>query len=558
MMAAGRARLRTTLLDLRRVNRLVWVAARDWTGPALRWLFRRPLDASSTGVRLRQFCEEMGITYIKLGQFLAARYDLLPLEVCQELTRLFESVEPMTASDVRAQIERELGRPIGEVFAWIDDVPLGSASVAQVHRARTREGEEVALKVQRPGVREVFEADMRNLSRLAETFDRLAVLPSFSLREVVGEFAAYTRREMNFVLEGATAERVRREAAGLLTVPRVYPGLTTTRLLTMEYAPGISVAKVVELVEAGRQDELSAALPGVDLREVMERLAAGMLHQLFGVGFFQADPHPGNVLIQRDGTVVLVDFGIFGELDAARRDLLARYVENLTLGNIDEAYRLYTRLLTFSPDSDVEGFRREAQAVMTGFHEANRRTTAPPAERHLGRFGDALLVLLHRYRIRLDVDTLLFWRALYVMGATSLRVAPTFDLQGALERFFASIRPGPAERALELVGDRQRAVALLELGLLLPGRLRRALSAVERSGSQQGYRVQAGASPAGRRAGSRPARRLALLAVATSLGILGLGGPWAGAAAGVAWIGAGILSLLVLRGLLVEGRRSWT
>src|SRR3954454_4853220 len=178
--------MRVILLRIWRVQLLNAMAARYLAGPLLRRLVGRPLPPEQVGVRLRRLFESMGVMYMKLGQYLAARFDLLPREVCNELGRLFDDVAPMRRKPLRRQVERQLGRPLGDAFADFDAEPIGYASVAQVHRARTRDGDDVAIKVRRTGVEHVFEADIATLlviARLADALIRLA-LP---VADVVGE-----------------------------------------------------------------------------------------------------------------------------------------------------------------------------------------------------------------------------------------------------------------------------------------------------------------------------------------------------------------------------------
>jgi len=464
------------LTDLRRGVLFVIAAVRHGTPVLIRWATRRPQDPAAAGASLRTFVESLGVTYIKLGQFLASRFDLVPMEVCRELSRLFEAVPPMPFRDVQAQIERELGGPLHRFFRVVDETCLGSASVAQVHRAETTDGDIVAVKVQRPGVGDALEADLRNMRRLAWLADRLGLGRSLSLTQFTDEFAAYTRREIDQTLEGRTAERLRRSNVPGIYVPRIRHDLTTVRLLTMEYIDGVSCSQINELLEQDRPDLVAELLPGVDLDVAIRNLAQATLHQLFVVGFFHADPHPGNILIRRDGVVCLVDFGIFGWLDADRRELLSRYLENITVGNVDQGYRDYAQLLTFSPHTDIAAFKREAKAVLRGFHAAaNAPATVSLRDRHLGKFSDAILGLLYAHRVSLDVNTLLYWRTLMVLDATTLRLR-TVDLQDVTREFFRAVRPGAVERVSAVVSPERLAIAL-ELGRRLPEHSRRLAAA---------------------------------------------------------------------------------
>lgn len=451
---------RPRLPRLRDAGRMLLVAAkafRHLSWPLLRWLARLPEDPRALGVRLRTLFEDLGVMYIKLGQFMASRFDLLPREVCDELSLLFERAPPFTFDQVRTRLEAELGMPVERVFAAIDPAPVGSASVAQVHRGLTLDGRDVAIKVQRPGVREVFDADVRNLARMAHLVDWLGLTPGYQFGDLVDEFGAFTAREMDFVLEAGTMERVRREQAHSgIHICSVHWQLTTPRLLVMDFFEGVSYATVLALLDVGREDEVQKLLPGVSLRAVLETLTRATLSQIFLAGFFQADPHPGNILIGADGTVALVDFGIFGSLTPRKRRHVLGYIENLVFGDIDEAYRHYSQLLIFTTASDGDAFKREAKDVLRRYHRASTDLTTTPEERHVARFGDELGRLLYRHRVRLELDTFLFWRALFVLDATFVRPTEGFDLQIAMESFFREAQPNPAQRVLDVALDTDR------------------------------------------------------------------------------------------------------
>jgi ubiquinone biosynthesis protein len=502
--------------DVVRILRSVVLSVRWFTSPLVRLALRRRVPPAEVGYRLRRFFEEQGVMYIKLGQFLASRFDLLPREVCDELSRLFEAAPPLELGTVHELVERELGRPLAEAFAEIDPVPVGSASIAQVHRARTTAGDDVAIKIQRPRVAEIFDADIRNLGRLARAVDALALARGYEFSDLVDEFASFTRREMDFLTEAATMDRLRAQGDDDVVIPKVYEELTTSRLLVMDFFEGISYARAIALVDSGRAHELERLLPGVSLGAVSERIARTMLRQIFIDGFFQADPHPGNILIRRDGAVALIDFGIFGSLTEEKRKHVLLYIENLVLGNIDEAYHHYRRLLVFTSASDAVSFKREAKAVLRRYYAATRDPTTAPEERHVARFGDALGRLLYTYHVRLDLETLLFWRALFVLDATFVRPIDSFDLQTTLESFFLSAQPKVAERLLTLVEPQQLGTTIAA-ATLLPRRIETRLQEL-RSGRLR-LQLELLSAPSARTRSDHAVSLVALGTAATAVGL---------------------------------------
>jgi ubiquinone biosynthesis protein len=427
-------------------------------------------------VLVRKSLQDLGMTGLKMGQFLALRSDLLPPEVCRELGKLFEDATPMDFSTVRFVIESDLGEPLENLFSDFQTAPIAAASIAQVHEARSRDGERVAVKVQRPNLERIFNADMRNLRRFAIVIDALGILGELSLVSVADEFAKYTRRELDFLTEGRTADRLRASAVSQEIVPRIFWGLSTRRVLTMEFVGGVSLGKATALLAAGRGQELFRILPDLNLSKATHNLAFAFLHQLFVTGFFQADPHPGNVLLCPGNRVAFLDFGIFGEVSPMQKEVLARYIEEVSMGKLDEAVRYYARVYTPSDRTDLDAFRREAKAVLNGWYESSKAAGSPFRQRMVARFSDEMLGAVRHHHLRISIDTLLFWRAMIVLDATLLQLWDGFDLLSELREFFAQYRPGIIDRALEILVPDRRLGTLVQLLSNSAGRVDEVLS----------------------------------------------------------------------------------
>jgi len=315
------AGLRRALQPFARYRELGRIARRNGlTRANLRRFGNDHLD--ETGPALRRTLEEAGGMFVKLGQVASTRSDLLPADLCDELAKLQSGAAPAPEDQMRPLIEHELGGAVETRFATFDWTPLASASIAQVYAATLPDGAEVVVKVQRPHLDQIIERDSAALLQVADVLERYTTLGlAMKPRELADEFVAGVAEELDFRVEAsnglALAAATPPESG--VRIPGVYPELSTGRLLVEERVHGIGV---------GDADALRAN--GVDPRQVAERLLQVMFQQLFEGGTFHADPHPGNVLIEDDGTVVLIDLGAVGHLSRQQRNVMTELVVGAT------------------------------------------------------------------------------------------------------------------------------------------------------------------------------------------------------------------------------------
>ena len=380
-----------------------------WPGRVLvdRQMRREPIP-----VQLRRRLERLGPTYIKLGQILSLREDLLPRAVTDELKHLLNRLPVVPLDVVREILEEDLGRPVGMMFLAIDPIPRGSASIGQTHRAITVDGEQVLLKVVKPGIRQTLERDaklLRMLGALAQL-----IIPRFQPRQVVNEFCTYTLREVDLRLEAENAEIFAAHFADVPEVafPRIYRQYSGRSVLCMEFFDGIS------------PDSPEALLLSEDERRGLTDLGAmAILRMLYRDGFFHADLHPGNLLILPGPRIGFIDLGMVGRLDEELRRSLMYYYFSLVMGDGENAARYLTAIALPGPGADPGGFRREAADI------ANRwRRACTFSEFSLGQLILVSLTKGAEHGMYFPVELVLMVKALVTLEGVGNVLLPGFNV----------------------------------------------------------------------------------------------------------------------------------
>lgn len=280
-------------------------------------------------VRARMALEEMGPTFIKFGQILATRVDLLPEEWIRQLEGLQDQAQALPFAQLRPQIEKSLGQRLSDCFREIEETPVGVASMAQVHRAVTHAGEAVVLKVRKPGIEQIIQADLRLMRQLAEIAEAQSPdMRKFQPVEIMQEFERSLLRELDFSIEGRNADRMRENLRGLdfIHVPKIYWDWTCEDLNVQEFVRGIPAKQVAELDAAG-----------INRRQIARRGARAVWKMMLEDGFFHADPHPGNFIILPGNRIAMLDFGMVGRLTPTRRDQLIRLIRCVLLQEPENA-----------------------------------------------------------------------------------------------------------------------------------------------------------------------------------------------------------------------------
>ncbi|MCB1054724.1 MAG: AarF/ABC1/UbiB kinase family protein [Acidobacteria bacterium] len=322
-----------------------------------RLLVRRDLRREPFPVQLRRRLELLGPTYIKLGQVLSLRRDILPASITDELAHLLDRLPVVSFERFLELVEADLGRPVQEVFFWIDEEPLGSASIAQIHRATTSDGEQVILKVVKPGIRETLRRDALLLKAFGSMLE--IFLARYRPRTVIDEFVDYTFKEVDLRREADNAEVFANHFRDQPDVvfPRIYRRLSGRDVLCMEFLDGIKP-----------NSPEAVALP-LDVRERIVRLGAeAIIRMLYRDGFFHADLHPANLLLLPGPKAGFIDLGMVGRFDDALRRTLLNYFYCLVHGDADSAARYLTSVAEPGPGADPHGFRRELVEISQRWH----------------------------------------------------------------------------------------------------------------------------------------------------------------------------------------------
>jgi ubiquinone biosynthesis protein len=398
-------------------------------------------------VRLRMALERLGAAWVKFGQMLAMRPDLLPAAYCDELFRLLNAVEPFPYEQVRTIVADELGDVPEVVFASFEPQSFASASIGQVHRATLQSGEAVAVKVQRPGIREALEADIRLMRSFAFLLDRTHLFGSTPSRTVIDEFARWTADELDYLVEArqATLMHEHAEGAAVERIARVYRAFSTSRVLTTELIEGIPL---IDIVVAARDHDVAylqaLADAGHDLDRIVLHLDWNMLNQVYVFGYFHADLHPANLYVLPGDAIGYVDFGIVGRLSDGVRESLRRYGRRLFQGKVEMAIEELMRWLTPTEVTDAAEARRRLVRVHEAFlYEATG--TRPPRPSMAGptanpnpylRLAVGILDVIREEGLMVSASIVAYLRMLVTLGTLRHQLARSYDVAPVVRRFF--------------------------------------------------------------------------------------------------------------------------
>lgn len=373
----------------------------------------RELETITTAERLRFALEELGPTFIKLGQMLSVRPDLIPERFVVEFQKLQDEVPPFPVEQASAKIEKHLGAPIKQMFTYFDENPLAAASIAQVHRAVLHSGEEVVVKIQRPDIRRIIETDLNIFNNIAGLIEKYIQESEFySPRLIVEEFAKTIRRELDFIREGRNIDRFRRNFEGDKTVyvPNVFWEFTTDHILTMEYIDGIKASELDKLEKAG-----------YDRKQIAFNGAQAILKQIFEHGFFHADPHPGNIFVLQNNVIAPLDYGMMGSIDNEQKEAIGNMLIGVVKKDIKRILRVFQSLGILDDVSDIKNLKLDVEDFLDRYYEV------PLSQLDIGKIIIELTDVIRNNRIKLPADLMLMAKAMVTEEGVGRNLDPDLD-----------------------------------------------------------------------------------------------------------------------------------
>ncbi len=392
---------------------MIWIDGKKWSYVGGKTEAKVKNRTRQRAIWLRESMLQLGPTFIKVGQLLSTRADILPTESVEELSKLQDKVPAFTAEKAKQIIELDLGKSIDQMFGYFDPIPLAAASLGQVHKAQLHTGEEIVVKVQRPGLLKLFAIDLGILKKIAQYFQNH---PKYGRgRDWVGIYEECQKilyEEADYLKEGKNADTFRRNFRGdrRIMVPRVYWRYASRRVLTLEYMPGIKVSNY-EAIEAA----------GLDRQAIARIGAEAYLEQLLNHGFFHADPHPGNLAVTGKGELIFYDFGMMGQIQSITRDKLLRTFFGIAQKDAEAVINSLIELGAIEVNGDIGPIRRSVQYMLDNF------MGQPMDKQSVAAISDDLYDIAYDQPFRFPATFTFVMRALSTLEGLGKGLDPNFN-----------------------------------------------------------------------------------------------------------------------------------
>nr|WP_287313864.1 AarF/ABC1/UbiB kinase family protein [Moorena sp. SIO1G6] len=446
----------------------LWLDGKPWSYRGGYTEQKQAYRRKTQAIWIRDTFLDLGPTFIKVGQLFSTRADLFPSEYVEELSKLQDRVPAFSYEQVEQIIQEDLGKPIKELFSGFDPIPLAAASLGQVHKAQLRSGEEVAIKVQRPGLKKLFTIDLQILKGIAYYFQNH---PDWGRgRDWSGIYEECCRilwQEIDYLNEGRNADTFRRNFRSYdwVKVPRVYWRYTSSRVLTLEFLPGIKISSYEALEAAGLDRKLIARLG-----------AEAYLQQLLNDGFFHADPHPGNIAVSHQGSLIFYDFGMMGQIKANVREQLMETLFGIAQKDGDRVVTSLIELGALSPVSDMGPVRRSVQYMLDNFMDK------PFEEQSVSNISDDLYEIAYGQPFRFPATFTFVMRAFSTLEGVGKGLDPEFNFMEVAKPFALEIMTnGNTPDNNSFINELGRQAAQMSSTALgLPQRIESTLDKLER------------------------------------------------------------------------------
>lgn len=389
--------------------------------PIRRFRVNDDTDRKSLGLRIRDVVEELGPTFIKLGQIASTRSDLLPEDIVKELEKLQDDVKPIPYKQVEDIIEAELGQSIGTVYNRFEEQSLAAASIGQVHLGVLHTGERVAIKIQRPQAAESIRVDLEILADLAAIAERrFAWARRIQMEVLIAEFGRSLLNELDYNKEARNAEKIAEQFKDVahINVPLIYSDYSSKKVMTMQYIEGVRLYQ---------EDQLNAH--GYDRTRIANRLIQALFHQIFIEGLFHADPHPGNIVIQPGEVIALLDFGMVGRLTAESKFHFSSLIIALMRQNTDGVIKAIYRIGLIDEELDMAELRFDIEELR------ERYFRVPLSRVSLGGIVNDLFEVAYKYHIRVPADFILLGKTLVTIEGVVTKLDPTISIVKIAEPF---------------------------------------------------------------------------------------------------------------------------
>jgi predicted unusual protein kinase regulating ubiquinone biosynthesis (AarF/ABC1/UbiB family) len=445
-----------------------WRNGRKWTYSGGFTPEKQAKRRRSQAIWIRETFLDLGPTFIKLGQLFSTRADLFPVEYVEELSKLQDRVPAFSYEQVKETIESDFAKPIDKLFSSFDPIPLAAASLGQVHRAKLFNGEDIVVKVQRPGLKQLFTIDLAILRQIARYFQNH---PKWGEnRDWIGIYDECCRilwEETDYLLEGRNADTFRRNFRGedWVCVPRVYWKYASPRVLALEYLPGIKISHYEAIEAAGLDRKLLAKLG-----------AKAYLQQILGGGFFHADPHPGNIAVNADGALIFYDFGMMGKIESNIREGLMDTLVGVAQKNSDKVVNSLINLGALVPTGDMSSVRRSIQFMLDNFMDK------PFEEQSVDAISEDLYEIAYGQPFRFPATFTFVMRAFSTLEGVGKGLDPEFNFMEVAQPYAMKLMTNSngsnGGTIFDELGRQAAQVGTAALGL--PGRIDDTIDKLER------------------------------------------------------------------------------